>query len=412
MSAAPRARRGDIDMAQDSGKKEPPQGSSQPPPRRSPPAGSRFKGTLMGFRRPEEPEKSEEEPADTVLWGGDAKRRTTVKMTREEVFGVDAPPPPAGAGKTVPQGSPEGAGPSTPAGPSRAPLASNPALTGGTSHPGPNRHRSYPDVESYPPAPAPSPYAAAIPPPVPQHLTPPHDTPAPGLPEARGTVPIGPDAPGPGEEPAMDLGSTLIMDESAEEPAPAAPVDPDSSAALQAIAFNAGRLNLPAARRYEGTGSKVEPAPPVKMNKWSYRLVIFGCLLVAALIFAATYEAAKTDASLAVGFAWIPFVPAAMMHFVMIHRMWQGIQDSQARMTPNRAVGFMFVPLFNLYWVFEVFPGFATDFNAYVQRHGLHTPRLSRGLLIAMLLVPGLNIVLYWMAIGQICDGVSQLSEP
>lgn len=364
----------------------------------------------MGFRRPgEEPT---EEPADTVLWGGAAKRRTTVKMTREEVFGVGSgPPPPAGASKTVPQGSPEATGQADHSGPGRPPLASNPALTGGSSQPGPNRHRSYPEVDSYPPAPGQGTYAAATPPAVP-HYTPPQDRPAHEAPEARGTVPIGPDAPAPGEEPRMDLGSTLIMDElDHEPPPPQQPIDPDSSAALQAIAYNAGRLNLPAARRYDAGGDKVEPAPPVKMNKWSYRLVIFGCLIVAAIIFAATYDAAKTDASLAVGFTWIPFVPAAMMHFVLIHRMWQSVQDNQARMTPGRAVGFMFIPLFNLYWVFEVFPGFATDYNAYVDRHGLRAPKLSRGLLVAMVLIPGLNLILYWIAIGKICDGVSQLSE-
>jgi len=367
----------------------------------------------MGFRRPESSQPPpDEQPADTVLWGGESRRRTTVKMTREEVFGVDDPPPPMGASQTIPHGSPDGHPPDPSGAGRRRGLASNPAFTGGTSQPGPNRHRSYPEVDSYPPAPNQETYAAPTPPPVPQP-TPTGVAPARhgSVPDAPGTIPIGPDAPAPGEAPKMDLGSTVIMDEHESEP-PREPIDPDSSAQIAAaVAFHAGRLNLPAARRWEGGGTKVEPAPSVKMNKWSYRLIIFGCLAGAAALFATTYDATATDASLAVVFTWIPIVPAAMMHFVLIHRMWRGIQDNQARMTPNRAVGFMFIPLFNVYWAFEVFPGFATDYNAYVVRHGLRAPKLSRNLLIAMLLLPGINLILYWIAMGKICDGVSQLSE-
>src|SRR5215472_4189380 len=38
---------------------------------------------------------------------------------------------------------------------------------------------------------------------------------------------------------------------------------------------------------------------------------------------------------------------------VLIYQMWQSIQDGHARTTPGKAVGFLFIPFFNLYWMFQ-----------------------------------------------------------
>ncbi|MEM1030728.1 MAG: hypothetical protein AAGN82_10280 [Myxococcota bacterium] len=465
-------------MAHDSsGKKGPP-----PPPRPARPERAperRFSGTLMGFRPPEDQagaegadaegadgkgadEEGDGPPTDKVMWGGGGpRRRTTVKMTKEDLFGIN--PPPA-VGQTIPQGSPPADDPGPPAtarggsagtpgqayrsGPTanqdtgpRPAMISNPALTGGTTAGGaygpanraPKRP-SYQDVESYPPAPTGGPGyvppGGGYPPPAA------HAGAVAAVPPPRPTVPMAADAPTVPQAARPDLAATVVMNEgpSAAAAVPAAPaavpaapttptadgfgggdapIDPDSSAAIAAaVAFHAGRLNLPAARRYAGAGSGVEPAPPVAMNKWIYRSVIYGCLAAAAGLFAATYDPAAGDTALAIGFAWIPLVPAMMMHFLLVHRMWRGIQDSQARMTPGRAVGFTFIPLFNLYWVFEVFPGFATDYNAYLERHRIQAPPMSRGLFLAMVLLPGVNFILYWIVVGRICDGVTRLSEP
>src|SRR4030042_1209335 len=58
-------------------------------------------------------------------------------------------------------------------------------------------------------------------------------------------------------------------------------------------------------------------------------------------------------------------------------RAWAAIQDGHARTTPNRAIGFLFVPLFNLYWVFVALHGFALDYNAFVTRHRIRARQLS-----------------------------------
>ncbi len=55
----------------------------------------------------------------------------------------------------------------------------------------------------------------------------------------------------------------------------------------------------------------------------------------------------------------------------LLHRAWSAIQDGQARTTPGKAVGFMFIPLFNIWWVFQAVHGFAQDFNRFRDRHRL-----------------------------------------
>lgn len=65
---------------------------------------------------------------------------------------------------------------------------------------------------------------------------------------------------------------------------------------------------------------------------------------------------------------------------VFIYRTWKAIQDGHARTSPNKAVGFFFIPVFHVYWVFQIFWGFAKDCNRFVTRHELDAPCLSRSL--------------------------------
>ncbi len=86
------------------------------------------------------------------------------------------------------------------------------------------------------------------------------------------------------------------------------------------------------------------------------------------------------------GLLWVPFtfedsgsrdVQAMIMVCVVLsnivllrilYKTWGALPASQARTTPGRAVGFMFVPFYNLYWVWNAYVGFAKDFNRYVKQ--------------------------------------------
>ena len=119
----------------------------------------------------------------------------------------------------------------------------------------------------------------------------------------------------------------------------------------------------------------------------------------------------------------------AVVGLMLLHKMWAAIQDGHARTTPGKAVGLLFVPVFNFYWIFQVFWGFARDYNRYVDRHGLRIRKLPAwlflvlpitalfGMIPAEVFPPlfvGLtltNMVAALVLIAKICDAVNALPE-
>jgi hypothetical protein len=102
---------------------------------------------------------------------------------------------------------------------------------------------------------------------------------------------------------------------------------------------------------------------------------------------------------------------SAVVLLRFVYRIWAAIQDGHARTTPGRAVGFLFIPLFNLYWVFQVWAGFASDFNAVVRRRGLAVPALRPGLFAAFIVLAALGAVPYLeiAAVASFVLGVLQM---
>jgi len=70
-----------------------------------------------------------------------------------------------------------------------------------------------------------------------------------------------------------------------------------------------------------------------------------------------------------------------LMMFVF-GKMWKSIQDGHARTSPDNAVAYCFIPLFNLYWAFPVLWGFAKDYNAFLERHARAGKRLNQNIFL------------------------------
>lgn len=92
---------------------------------------------------------------------------------------------------------------------------------------------------------------------------------------------------------------------------------------------------------------------------------------------------ALTMLSVVVGYIAIT-VLSVITWMVLHYRCWDILPASMRRTTPGRAVGFLFIPFFNLGWLFISFPGLATDLNNYIRRANLKVPLASAGLGIAM----------------------------
>jgi hypothetical protein len=64
-------------------------------------------------------------------------------------------------------------------------------------------------------------------------------------------------------------------------------------------------------------------------------------------------------------------IASIVLMYIMLYRFWKLIQDGYARTTPGKAIGFMFIPFYNFYWIFQAIPGWAKDANAFIARRNL-----------------------------------------
>lgn len=92
-------------------------------------------------------------------------------------------------------------------------------------------------------------------------------------------------------------------------------------------------------------------------------------------------------------------IAGVIVGYVLLYRLWVVIQDGKARTTPGKAVGFCFIPFFNLYWCYVAYVGLAKDLNQYCNERRIPVRRVSETLavwwfvLLLLGLVPYVGIV-------------------
>ncbi len=69
-------------------------------------------------------------------------------------------------------------------------------------------------------------------------------------------------------------------------------------------------------------------------------------------------------------------VLSVAIELALFYKMWAAIGDNQASVSPAKAVGLLFIPVFNIYWALYMLMGFAEDYNAFIQRRSVKTKDL------------------------------------
>lgn len=109
---------------------------------------------------------------------------------------------------------------------------------------------------------------------------------------------------------------------------------------------------------------------------WAAAQVIAGVFGLAGLVLALKKEANSTLVMIFA--AGDIFLTCSMaIELLLFYKMWTAIQDSEASATPAKAVGFLFIPVFNIYWALCMITGFAEDYNAFIQRRSIKAKNLS-----------------------------------
>jgi hypothetical protein len=93
-------------------------------------------------------------------------------------------------------------------------------------------------------------------------------------------------------------------------------------------------------------------------------------------------EAKGIIASVAIG---APIMIASLVvQCVWLYKTWSAVPEPCRSATPGQAVGFMFIPLFNMYWIFRAIPGLSASIRRGLQAHeGNAAPSAGYGVGIA-----------------------------
>jgi len=96
------------------------------------------------------------------------------------------------------------------------------------------------------------------------------------------------------------------------------------------------------------------------------------------------------------------FLPGFICGMVTLHRAWRVVQPAgrglrMAIPTPGQAVGFLFIPFFNLYWVFIAFAGLMETANALWRDREIHDPPLGNGAAITLGIMFIIFVITVWM---------------
>ena len=164
----------------------------------------------------------------------------------------------------------------------------------------------------------------------------------------------------------------------------------------------------------------------VKLSKTFYvSSAIVG--FVASIVFSVgAFFIMKSDATESLPYlviGGIGLVFAGIVAMVFYYKSWESIQDGYARTTPGKAIGFLFIPFFGLYWIFQAVWGFSKDYNSYVDRHALPATKVSEGLFLTLSILPLTGIIpfvglvtgpvqwiVFAMAVSQACEGINALA--
>lgn len=166
--------------------------------------------------------------------------------------------------------------------------------------------------------------------------------------------------------------------------------------------------------------------PPTGPKRASYGLLIgtfIGALVVGVcgVLFALQIEAQGPESAskaamvglISVGVAGMLLLFSSLLSYMYLYRAWKCLRFGSPRTTAGKAVGFMFIPLFNIYWFFVAFYGLAQDWNRITASHPnlQGAPRMNEGLFLTFIILSlagGFGGLILWFIIyKQICDGVN-----
>lgn len=110
-------------------------------------------------------------------------------------------------------------------------------------------------------------------------------------------------------------------------------------------------------------------------------------------------------------------VMAQVFGLINLYRAWLCLSRTGASITPGMAVGLLFVPFFNVYWIFRAYYGFAQEWNRLTSFYedSRRGPRMSEGLFLAFciggVIFPLLSLILVFPVMASMCNAINFIAR-
>jgi hypothetical protein len=103
---------------------------------------------------------------------------------------------------------------------------------------------------------------------------------------------------------------------------------------------------------------------------------------------------------------------SAILFYIYIYRAWFCLQPGGAQTSPGKAVGFLFIPLFNIYWIFVAINGLPKNWNRVVSSHPnlVGAPKLSETVFLLFCIgvfIAPLALVMVFPMMSQMCKAIN-----
>lgn len=108
----------------------------------------------------------------------------------------------------------------------------------------------------------------------------------------------------------------------------------------------------------------------------------------------------------------VALLVATIFFCINLYRAWRCLQPGGAQTTPGKAIGLMFIPFFNIYWVFVAINGLPKDWNRIVASYDdLQTaPKLGETTFLLYCIgvfFPPLLLIMIFPMMSQLCKGIN-----
>ena len=111
------------------------------------------------------------------------------------------------------------------------------------------------------------------------------------------------------------------------------------------------------------------------------------------------------------------FIFGGVYSYIILFRAWKVIQAGGARTTPGKAVGLIIIPIFNFYWIFVAYYGWAVDWTRIRSSYSnlMAAPRASSGTFLTgsifIILFFPIGVFFFFWMISQMCKVINHMAS-